>query len=99
MTRRPVKLLQHIVAHGVNKRAEPFRLTDSPFGTHRLEHPQKRLLRNILDSLRAPQSRLQFNNQQLSEVSNEVLLRWEVPFPEPFQVGLIKGEKFHTRLE
>src|SRR6202041_721236 len=55
--RRSVELLQHIVANRVNERPESLRLANSRFGTHCLEHPQKRFLRDILYRLRSPQAR------------------------------------------
>jgi len=83
-------LKKHMPADGVDEGAEAFRLAQSAIFAQDREDASKRLLTHVLYRLWRLQPRAKFQAEEQGKVTNEMLLRWQVPCAQALDVTCIE---------
>src|SRR5438874_8336455 len=86
----PDLLHEYVIAYRADESAKPLRMVHST-RPHNLDHPQQRLLPDILDQLRRADPNAQLQPQQVAEIQAEVALDSGVAAGQAFEVVRVEG--------
>jgi hypothetical protein len=91
-----IEFEQHVVADGVDERAEGLRISDCTLLTEGLNDTQESLLLYVLYEVGGAKARAELDGKQLTEIRREIPLRLIVCAGKPLQIEGVKALTLHS---